>query len=188
MYHMARKATVTEKMILDSAFALMREEGFEQVTARKLAEKAGCSTQPIFRLYENMDSLIGDVYKEAALFFDSFCQSYPKWEETPFVNLGMAYIRFATMEKNIFRLLFLSQHRGSKSMYELLNGNTGAVGKEVAKAKQEGVSDPGGLFMKMWIFIHGAACMSLTGDYDLTEKETLGLLVDSYKAYTGVLG
>ena len=24
--------------------------------------------------------------------------------------------------------------------------------------------------MKMWIFIHGAACMSLTGDYDLTDK------------------
>ena len=52
---MARKATVTENMILDNAFALMREEGFEQVTARKLAAKVGCSTQPIFRLYENMD-------------------------------------------------------------------------------------------------------------------------------------
>ena len=31
-------------MILDSAFALMQEEGFEQVTARKLAVKTGCST------------------------------------------------------------------------------------------------------------------------------------------------
>ncbi len=55
---MSRKASVTESMILDSAFALMQEEGFEQVTARKLAVKTGCSTQPIFRLYENMDQLI----------------------------------------------------------------------------------------------------------------------------------
>ena len=33
-----------------------------------------------------------------------------------------------------------------------------------------------GLFMKMWIFIHGCACMVLTGDYDLTKEETLDLL------------
>ena len=67
--NMARKATVTENMILDNAFALMREEGFEQVTARKLAAKVGCSTQPIFRLYENMDQLIGEIYKRAIVFF-----------------------------------------------------------------------------------------------------------------------
>lgn len=184
---MARKAVITKEMLLDSAFALMKEEGFEQVTARRLAVKAGCSTQPIFRLYENMEQLMGEVYQKAAASFEEFYEAYPRWEDTPFVNLGMAYIRFATMEKNTFRLLFLSEQRGKKSMYELLSGSTGAVGKEVAKAKESGVSDPGGLFMKMWIFIHGAACMSLTGDYDLTEKETMGLLIESYRAYTGAL-
>lgn len=184
---MARKATVTETMILDSAFALMREEGFEQVTARKLASKAGCSTQPIFRLYENMDQLIGDLYEKAVLYFERFYLEYPQEDETPFVHLGMAYIHFAAAEKNIFRLLFLSEHRGEKSMYELLNGNTGAVGKEIAKAKAEGVADPGDLFMKMWIFIHGAACMSLTGDFDLSDEETHTLLKNSYQAYSGVV-
>lgn len=184
---MARKATVTESMLLDSAFALMREEGFEQITARKLALKAGCSTQPIFRLYENMEQLISEVYERAVSFFEDYYEAYPKREEPPFVNLGMAYIRFATEEKNTFRLLFLSEYRGEKSMYELLNGNTGAVGAEIAKAKAEGVKDPGGLFMKMWIFIHGAACMSLTGDFDLTQRETLNLLADSYWAYAGTV-
>lgn len=96
---MARKATVTENMILDNAFALMQEEGFEQVTARKLAAKTGCSTQPIFRLYENMDQLIGDVYKRSVVFFENFCRFYPKKDDLPFINLGMAYIEFATAEK-----------------------------------------------------------------------------------------
>ena len=72
-------------------------------------------------------------------------------------------------------------------MYELLNGNTGAVGKEIAKAKAEGVAVPGDLFMKMWIFIHGAACMSLTGDFDLSDEETHTLLKNSYQAYSGVV-
>lgn len=39
------------------------------------------------------------------------------------------------------------------------------------------------LFMKMWIFIHGAACMSLTGDYDLTDLQTMQLLEHSYYAF-----
>ena len=39
--------------------------------------------------------------------------------------------------------------------------------------------------MKMWIFIHGAACMSLTGDYDLSDRESLELLERSYRAFAG---
>jgi hypothetical protein len=46
-----------------------------------------------------------------------------------------------------------------------------------------GCPDPGDLFMKMWIFIHGAACMSLTGDYDLTDQQTMQLLEHSYYAF-----
>lgn len=45
---MARKVTVTRRDITEAAFALLQEEGISQVTARKLAAKAGCSTQPIF--------------------------------------------------------------------------------------------------------------------------------------------
>lgn len=32
-------------------------------------------------------------------------------------------------------------------------------------------------------FIHGAACMSLTGDYDLTDQQTMQLLEHSYYAF-----
>lgn len=179
---MARKATVTENRILDSAFALMREEGFEQVTARRLAAKAGCSTQPIFRLYENMDQLIGVVYEQAIAYFETFCADSPKQNMAPFLDLGMAYIHFAEAEKNMFRLLFMSGYRGEKSMYELLNGRSGVIGKEVARARAKGVKKPGEVFMKMWIFIHGCACMALTGDFDLTPEETALLLTESYRA------
>lgn len=53
--------------------------------------------------------------------------------------------------------------------------------KEIARAKAFGVKDPGELFMKMWIFIHGAASMAITGDYDLPEAETLRLLRETYE-------
>ena len=54
---------------------------------------------------------------------------------------------------------------------------------EINLAKAAGCAAPGDLFMKMWIFIHGAACMTLTGDYDLSDVQTLELLERSYDAF-----
>lgn len=180
---MARKESVTIDDILRAALEMTREEGFENVTARKLAAKAGCSTQPIFRIYQNMDEMAKDVFEKVACYFGDYCAEYPKKDIFAFVDLGMAYINFAVQEKNLFRLLFLSGNRYGKSMYELLNGKNGAVKQEIARAKNAGCNDPGELFMKMWIFIHGAASMAITGDYDLDEEQTRKLLEESYRAF-----
>lgn len=182
---MARKETITIDMILDTAFAMTREEGFSNVTARKVAAKAGCSTQPIFRVYKNMDELWTAVYEKAISFFRDYYSLYPRMGKTPFSNLGMAYIAFAREEKHLFELLFVSGEKHGKSMYEVLNGDEGNVVYEINLASSMGCPDPGDLFMKMWIFIHGAACMTLTGDYDLSDRETMSLLEHSYEAFAG---
>lgn len=177
---MARKELVTKAMILDHAFELAREEGIESVTARKLAAKMGCSTQPIFRVYANMNELIAEIYQKAMEGFSDYYEEYRSGEETPFIHLGLAYINYAREERRMFQLLFLSDNRGERSLYELLNGKASAVSKEINKAAAQGCKNPSGLFMKMWIFIHGCACMVLTGDYDLTVEETTELLKDIY--------
>lgn len=180
---MARKETITIDTILETAFAMTREEGFANVTARKVAAKAGCSTQPIFRVYKNMEELWEAVYLKAAAFFQDYYSLYPRTGKAPFSNLGMAYIAFAREEKNLFELLFVSDVKNKKSMYELLNGEVGNVVHEINLAAASGCQNPGDLFMQMWIFIHGAACMTLTGDYDLSDVETMKLLENSYKAF-----
>lgn len=190
---MARKESITIQMILDTAFEMTREEGFANVTARKVAAKAGCSTQPIFRVYKNMEELWDAVYGRAAGFFQDYYSLYPRVGRTPFSNLGMAYIAFAREESHLFELLFLTDGPAMegavvkrKSMYELLNGSEGNVVYEISMAKEAGCRAPSDLFMKMWLFIHGAACMSLTGDYDLSDRETITLLEDSYNAFSGM--
>lgn len=181
---MARKETIGKDYLIDTAFLLAKEEGFGSVTARKLAAAAGCSTQPIFRLYENMEDLWKDVYVRAVEYFGSFYDSFPKNNLEPFVDLGMAYISFANVEPELFKLLFMG-HKGEyvKSLYEILNGDVGNVAAEFKKAKLYGVYDSQDLFTKMWIFINGIACMTITGDYDLDEKQTLELLKKTLRAF-----
>lgn len=180
---MARKESITIDHILETAFAMTRESGADSITARHVAEKAGCSTQPIFRVYKNMGELESAVYQKAAAFFRDYYQNFERVGKVPFTNLGMAYIAFARKEKNLFRLLFVDVIPNRTSMYELLNGEAGNVVAEINLAKETGCTDPGGMFMKMWIFIHGAACMTLSGDYDLTDEETMKLLEKAYNSF-----
>lgn len=185
---MARKETITVEKILETAFEMTREEGFSNVTARKVAAKAGCSTQPIFRVYANMEELWQAVYEKAAGFFQDYYSLYPRMGKEPFSNLGMAYISFAKKERHLFELLFVNEgeNLGKKSMYELLNGSEGNVLFEINAAKAAGCQNAQHLFMKMWIFIHGAACMSLTGDYDLTDAQTADLLENAYRSFASL--
>lgn len=180
---MPRTISITKENLIDASIELLRKEGFVSLTARKLAKEAGCSTQPIFRAYQNMDELYADVFEKAADMFSSYCEARPDVSRVPFVNLGLAYISFAQTEKEIFRLLFLSDNRYGKSLVELLNGKTGFLKNQITVAKEQGCTDPQGLFMKMWMLIHGSACMCLTDDYDLDEQSTLKLLEDVQKVF-----
>ena len=180
---MARKESITKTMLLEAAFEMVKNEGIENLTARKLAAQTGCSTQPIFRIYNNMDEVCEDVFMKAMDYYNTYYKNYKKGSSVPFVDLGMAYIAFAQNDKNLFKLLFISEQRFGHSLYEILNGELQFVGHEINKAKNTGCKNPSDLFMQMWIFIHGAACMSLTGEYDLGENETKDLLTKSYKSF-----
>ncbi len=174
---------ITREYVLNTTFEMVRNKGYEEVTARKLAEELGCSTQPIFRLYTGMATLLEAIYPMAIEYFHNHTKEFLNKNKVPFVDLGMAYIMFAKDEANLFKLLFLSDIRQGRSMYELLNSDDGFVSAEIKKVAAAGSQQPSDLFMKLWICIHGIACMTLTDDYDLTTDETLVLLKDSYYAY-----
>lgn len=180
---MARKESVTKNDILEAAFSILQEEGIEQVTARKLAARANCSTQPIFRIYKNINELIEELFFKSCEFFRDYYRAFPRQSVTPFVNLGYAYILFAQKNKKIFEFVFLSKDRHGKTLYDLINGEEGYVSREIQSAAAQGCKNASELFMKMWIFIHGAASMSLTDDYDLKESETIEMLKDAYQAF-----
>ncbi len=184
---MSRKATITQEEIVNAAFKITVKEGFDQITSRKLAGAAGCSTQPIFRIYDNMDELKKDVALKAIAYFEDFCRSREKTHERAFVDLGLSYIRFAQENPNLFKLLFVSNDgKDSRSMYDIVNGSDENVVREVSRAREAGVRDAEHLFMKMWIFIHGAGCMAVTGDYDLEEADSVAMLESAYDAFSMV--
>ncbi|MBO6112887.1 MAG: TetR/AcrR family transcriptional regulator [Lachnospiraceae bacterium] len=183
---MARRQVVTREMLLEGAFELVRDKGMEKFSARNLAVKCGCSTQPIFRAYENMGELEAELYDKCADFYSEFYKNAGSVNDTPFVDLGLVYIRFASAYPNLFKIIFFDDNDSGKSLYDLINGGENNFVINEYK-KMHGVSQDefSVLFMRMWIFIHGIACMVLKDDFDMTEKEIEELLVATYMAFSG---
>ncbi|MEK3794419.1 TetR/AcrR family transcriptional regulator [Paenibacillus sp. FSL R7-0204] len=104
------KAEVTREDISLAAFELTRQAGFEVLTARNIAVKLKCSTQPVYRLYKNMEEVKEDIYKRAVDFALNEIKKYNNEKNEPAMNLAVGCLFFAQAEKHLFRLLFLSEY------------------------------------------------------------------------------
>ena len=62
------KQKITREMILDAAFALAREGGMERVLVKEIAAQLGCSVQPIYFYFQNMEQLKSEIIQLAGTF------------------------------------------------------------------------------------------------------------------------
>ncbi len=69
---MPPKTIVSKEDVLCSSLALIREQGFDSLNARNIAQKLNCSTNPLFRIYKNMDELKKEVYQEAERYYEKY--------------------------------------------------------------------------------------------------------------------
>jgi AcrR family transcriptional regulator len=180
---MPPRVNVTSNQILEAAFALTREQGYESVNARSIAKRIGCSTQPIFSRFTSMDELKHAFHTYLGEYFTGYVMQRMVGEN-PFRQVGIAYIAFAKEEPNLFRVLFMSD-------IQKLDGFTGFFGDadnvEVATqlSKGLGISFKAAkrLYMKSWIFAHGIASMIATNSIQLSDGDIQEMLGSSYRAF-----
>lgn len=175
---MPPKMKISKEDIVKIAADVVRQSGADAINARLLAEKLGCSTQPIFSNFESMDSLRRAVLEYADGLYNSYIESELKAQKYPsYKATGMAYIRFAKEEKELFKLLFMRDRTGedsvlsiSKSLSDIVESATG-----LEKPRAE-------LFhLEMWVFVHGIATMIATGFFELDESLISDVLSDAYQ-------
>ncbi|MFD0693702.1 TetR/AcrR family transcriptional regulator [Paenibacillus sp. GCM10027628] len=108
---MPPKAEITKEKVLEAAFEIVREEGLEGLTARSIAQKLKCSTQPIYSVYGNMEAVKEDVYNLAVDFALTSIKKYENEKNEPVMNLAIGCLLFAKNEKQLFRTIYLSDLR-----------------------------------------------------------------------------
>lgn len=177
---MPPKVKITKDDIVNAAVDVVRHSGAQAINARTLASVLGCSTQPIFSNYSTMDALRMAVVERAdALFRDYMHREIDSGEYPAYKASGMAYIRFAKEEKELFKLLYMRDRSSefvpeesglTEEMETIVHNNTGLDGTNAQ------------LFhLEMWAYVHGIATMFATGFLDLEWELVSKLLTDAYQ-------
>lgn len=177
---MPPKVKVLKKDIINVAVDIVRKDGETALNARNVASVLNCSTQPVFSNFATMEELRSAVIEAA----DELCREYMKREVEsalypPYKANGMAYIRFAKEEKELFKLLYMRDRSAenvpqetdaSIQMSAIVHNNTGLNG-ENAKL----------FHLEMWSYVHGIATMIATGFYNLDWELISKMLTDAYQ-------
>jgi AcrR family transcriptional regulator len=177
---MPPKVKVTKEDIVNTAVTIVRNSGEQAINARIIASALNCSTQPIFSNFASMQELRLAVVEKA----DQLCREYVQREVEsgkfpPYKASGMAYIRFAEEEKELFKLLYMRDRTNEiipesselgDQMESIVQSNTG-LNKENAKLFQ----------LEMWAYVHGIATMAATGFVRLDWELASRMLTDAYQ-------
>lgn len=186
---MPRKFMFTREQIIAAAVELTRKDGLSALTARALGARLGSSSRPIFGLFENMEEVRQEVMKAAKELYQSYIkEDMSKGKYPPYKACGMAYIRFAKEEKELFKLLFMRGRSGEEA-----GGNEEQMRMLSELVQQKlGLKEEEAYFfhLEMWIYVHGIATMLATSYLEPDEEFISRVVTDGYEGmkarYTGL--
>ena len=149
------KQRITKEMVVDAAFEIARTSGMEQVLVKNIADKIGCSVQPIYSYCQNMEGLRQDVIAKTNQFIQAFIMASIDKNDL-FCTTGKAYIQLAKKEPHLFKLFILHQRNGISSMNDLYLAETNPhVADFIADSLNISVSQARQLHLNMLIYTIG---------------------------------
>ena len=179
---------VSREEIVEAAVDVLRDGGFSAVNARSVAKKLGCSTQPIYFSFRNMDELKAALIERAVQMHEQRVRDSlraHKGNDSRYSSYGMGFVRFAAEEKQLFRWLYLEgEQLGPYQNDILLPEVIGVImeefgyGEDVARRFHQ----------DMIYFTYGLAILANTGHLPLTETELREAFRREFRALIAIYG
>ena len=168
---MAPKNKFTKAEMVEAALQVVRAKGITGLTAKRIADQLGTSTQPVFTCFGSMDGAKREVYAAAIEVYDRYTDAGLK-ERIPFFGVGMQYIRFAREEPELYRLLFLpqSQENGYSAM-EAMRHLQALVRPTLVSIYHITDQEADLYFRNLWLVVHSLSTLIVTGDCPYSDQE-----------------
>lgn len=176
---MPARRKINKDDIVNVCVQIIRKEGIQGLNARKVAKELGCSTQPIFYIYSNLDEMKKDALEKIYQIFDD-AMLKSNYDKPVYKDIGKNYIKFAKDEPLLFKLLFNSEVNkeaqsfidlsgSSRRILETLSSQTGLSEKEAKK-----------FHLRMWLYVNGIANLVANRTINFTDEEIEYLLGEQY--------
>ena len=179
---MPPKIKIEKEELLEAAFQLVKENGIEKLNARDLAKKCNCSVHPIFRTFQSMEGLKEAVYKKTEELYNDRMLNNQRNPEDGFLSFGLNYIDFAKNEKNLFKLLFMTDAFKEQSIMDIVGNTQGDDEIIHMLCQRTGLCEASAkeLYAGIWITTHGIAAMFATNNCRFSDEENRRLLNNSF--------
>ncbi len=177
---MPPKIKITREMIVEAGFELVRESGIESVSARSVAERLKCSTQPVLYSFKTVAEIKRAVYEKVDGYHTEYLMNIRGGDIL--LGIGLNYIRFAITEPNLFRFLFQSGYAGKNSLLEMvsseellpvLSAMRQAMGMSMEKTRE--------IFITIAMFAHGYASIIANNSLEYDENVVAAHLERAFK-------
>lgn len=171
----------TRDAVLHAACQLMRREGMEALNARAIAKELGGSTQPIFRLFTNMEDLHRELILYVARQFQAHAEADMAQSDSPYIQLCTTYLLYGRDEPELFKLLFM-RDRVSEGQYSDQT-NFDLVFNIIKKETPLDDETALRFFERTWLFIHGlAVCIATKYITCQDERYLISMVREAYNA------
>ena len=176
------------RIVLDAALDLVRERGYDALSARAVAERAGCSVQPIYSLFGDMEGLMRALYEHARAWVTAYNAEHAGDGENLFESNGMAHLRLAREEPQLFTFLYLSPYLGTHSLDELYRSvSQPGVEECIMELGHLGKAAAHELYLNMIVYTHGLAVLVCSGA-EFAEDELADRVFTAFQAIAIAVG
>lgn len=177
------KQKITKEMVVDAAFELARGGGMEQVMVKRIAEKIGCSVQPIYSYCQNMEGLRQDVIRRVRQYVQEYAASHIDTGDL-FRSMGQTYVQLAKEEPYIFKMFILHQRKGISSLNELYQSETNPqVAEFIADKLHISKSKAEQLHLNMLIYTIGIGTIFSVTTPGISTDEIFAQQETAYEAF-----
>ena len=171
----------TRDAVLHAACQLMRREGMEALNARAIAKELGGSTQPIFRLFTNMEDLHRELILYVARQFQAHAEADMAQSDSPYIQLCTTYLLYGRDEPELFKLLFMRDLISEGQYSDQTNFDLvfNIIKKETPLDDETALR----FFERTWLFIHGlAVCIATKYIPCQDERYLISMVKEAYNA------
>lgn len=178
------KPKFTREEIVETALALVSENGMSALTSRDLGARLGSSARPIFTVFSSMEEVQEAVRSAAMERFAVY--AHKAGNSIPvFKRVGMQMILFAKEEPELYKLIFMSSDNAAGSFDDIYD-QLGTVADECLDAikKDYGLTESSAkkLFEHVWIYTYGIGTMCATNMCDFSADEISQMLTCDFTA------
>ena len=176
---MPARRKIQKEDIIQESVSIVAKEGINALNARKIAKKLGCSTQPLFYIYENMDDLKKDVMNEIVKIFDIEVLK-SETGQLEYKDIGINYIRFAKEEPELFKIMFNRKINEGAFDFIDLTGSAKTILETISKQTGMSNEDAKQFHLRMWLYVNGIASLAANQTVEFNDEEIAELLKDQY--------